>query len=63
MHYIGEQLMNLCPLEVNGVEVAIEEVKRYRVLARPVIMNAFETWLTSQGDEQKLALIERKFLR
>jgi len=33
------------------------------VLARPVIMYACETWPTTQGDENRLAIMERKFLR
>ncbi|XP_050540945.1 uncharacterized protein LOC126905353 [Daktulosphaira vitifoliae] len=35
----------------------------YMVLARPVIMYACETWPTTQGDENRLAIMERKFLR
>lgn len=35
----------------------------YIVLARPVIMYACETWPTTQGDENRLAIMERKFLR
>ncbi|KAF0772634.1 Uncharacterized protein FWK35_00001637 [Aphis craccivora] len=33
------------------------------ILARPVIMYACETWPTTQGDENRLAIMERKFLR
>ncbi len=33
------------------------------VLARPVIMYACETWPMTQGDENRLAITERKFLR
>jgi len=35
----------------------------YMVLARPVIMYACETWPTNQGDENRLAIMERKFHR
>jgi len=35
----------------------------YRVLARPVIMYACETWPTTQRNEKKLAIVEKKFLR
>jgi len=35
----------------------------YIVLARPVIMYACETWPKTQGDENRLAIMETKFLR
>jgi len=35
----------------------------YKVIARPIIMYACETWPTTLEDEKKLAIVERKFLR
>jgi len=38
-------------------------MRLYKVLVRPVILYACETWPTSKKDERKLAILERKFLR
>lgn len=39
------------------------KMRLYKVLVRPVILYACETWPTSKEDERKLAVLERKFLR
>ena len=38
-------------------------MRLYKVLVRPVILYACETWPTSKEDERRLAVLERKFLR
>ncbi|VVC27522.1 Hypothetical protein CINCED_3A024446 [Cinara cedri] len=35
----------------------------YRVIIRPVLLYACETWPTTKGDEEKLATLERRILR
>jgi len=38
-------------------------MRLYKVIGRPIITYAYETWPTTLEDERKLAIVERKFLR
>ena len=52
--------------EFTKIKTGITQINNYHIqgiIIRPVLLYACETWPTTKGDEDKLAILERRILR